>query len=86
LIIRGDGENFHLRVFRPFYYYRLEKNEEATYILWPMYAKDREEKPTSGFAGRKRREAPVRVGDLPKTGDSQQFTTLLPSTENNLGA
>jgi hypothetical protein len=47
LIVRGDGENFHLRAFRPFYYHRLEKNEEATYILWPMYVKDRQEKPHS---------------------------------------
>jgi hypothetical protein len=47
LIVRGDGEDFHLRAFRPFYYHRVEKTEEATYILWPMYAKDRQEKPAS---------------------------------------
>jgi hypothetical protein len=36
-IVRGNGENFHLRSYFPFYYHRLEEDKERFAILWWLY-------------------------------------------------
>jgi len=43
LVVRGEGENFRVRAYRPFYYRREKGTEQETHILWPLYAHLREE-------------------------------------------
>ncbi len=43
LVIRGDGEDFTLRAYRPFYYTRQTPTQEETHYLWPLYASMRDE-------------------------------------------
>lgn len=43
-IVRGDGEQFTLRSFWPFYYHRSDRDSDRLQLFWPLYARTREEK------------------------------------------